>query len=199
MSAADQKPLVKVPCSNCGGGKKNHKVHFKTERRWVNENAGIEGIDRYEIVECVGCETLRFRQTSWDSEGHEFEDYDEEHETVTVYPQEAQKPARAPRFYPGDPVPEQVLTIYHETIQAYNFGAPTLAGAGLRAIVEALCINQGVTGRNLQAKIDALVAKGLLAKPRRLMRFTRNGSSVTPRSTRSRRHRRLNSRTDSRL
>jgi hypothetical protein len=48
-------------------------------------------------------------------------------------------------------------SIYTETIQAFNLGAPTLAEAGLRAIVEALCIHQGVSG-NLQASCAAMSA-----------------------------------------
>ncbi|HSF65816.1 MAG TPA: DUF4145 domain-containing protein [Nitrospiraceae bacterium] len=41
----------------------------------------------------------------------------------------------------------------------------TWAGGGLRAIVEAICIDREVSGQNLQNKIDDLVTKGLLAKP----------------------------------
>jgi len=46
-------------------------------------------------------------------------------------------------------------------------GAASLAveGGGLRAIVEAICLDQSVGGGTLQAKIDDLVGKGLLAKP----------------------------------
>jgi hypothetical protein len=40
----------------------------------------------------------------------------------------------------------------------------TLAGGGLRAIVEAVCLDQKVTGKNLQDRIDQLAASGLLAK-----------------------------------
>jgi hypothetical protein len=112
----------------------------------------------------MGCDSLRFRAVSWDTSGP-FDDEWEPQETVTVYPQEAQRPTRPSRFNNLDPIPEKVLGIYTETIQAFNFGAPTLAGAGLRAIVEALCIHQEVTGRNLQQMIDGLVGKGLLARP----------------------------------
>jgi hypothetical protein len=57
-----------------------------------------------------------------------------------------------------------VSRIYSETVIAFNAGALTLAGGGLRAIVEAICIEKKVAG-NLRQKIDDLVAKGLLAKP----------------------------------
>ncbi len=62
-------------------------------------------------------------------------------------------------------LPESMGHIYSETIIASNAGALTLAGGGLRAIVEAICIDRKVSGQDLQKKIDDLVAKGLLAKP----------------------------------
>ena len=68
-------------------------------------------------------------------------------------------------------------SIYTETIQAFNLGAPTLAEAGLRAIVEALCIHQGASG-NLQKKIDSLVERGLLAKPKNLEAKAANKRTV---------------------
>ena len=40
-----------------------------------------------------------------------------------------------------------------------------LAGGGLRAVVEALCKDKNVSGRNLEKKIDRLVEQGLLAVP----------------------------------
>ncbi len=46
-----------------------------------------------------------------------------------------------------------------------NAGALILTGGGLRAIVEAICIDQNVTEGNLQARIDDLVSRGLLARP----------------------------------
>src|SRR5262249_19030234 len=60
--------------------------------------------------------------------------------------------------------PTKVQRIYRETVTVFNAGTPTLAGGGLRAIVEAVCNEQRVAGKNLQEKIDQLVAKGLLAR-----------------------------------
>jgi hypothetical protein len=142
-------------------------VHFDIERPWDDEDVGVGGADTYGIIECVGCNMLRFRHVSWSSAGP-FDDDNEPLSEVAIYPAPADRRSAnslSPRFSTDDPIPEQVLAIYNETIQARNAGAPTLAGAGLRAIVEALCINQKVTGGNLAHKIDQLVTKGLLATP----------------------------------
>jgi len=55
--------------------------------------------------------------------------------------------------------------VYAETIAAFGAGALILTGAGLRAIVEAICIQQKAKGKDLQERIDALVETRLLAKP----------------------------------
>ena len=45
-----------------------------------------------------------------------------------------------------------------------NSNAGTLAAAGLRAVVEATCIDQGCTTGDLKSKIDGLVTKGVFLK-----------------------------------
>ena len=54
--------------------------------------------------------------------------------------------------------------MYMETIKCFNAGAFTLAGGGLRAIVEAICQDRQVTGKDLATKIEALVKQGYLVQ-----------------------------------
>jgi hypothetical protein len=61
--------------------------------------------------------------------------------------------------------PDRVSRIYGETATAFNSGLSVLTGGGLRAIVEAICIDQDVAGGNLSAKIDALVNQNILSQP----------------------------------
>lgn len=164
MDAASQK-VVKAPCSNCGGGHRNHLVHFAKDRPWEDEDHGESGTDSYQVVQCMGCDTLRFLQAStvntWTRGGEETSD-----DTITVYPNQEQRPTRASRFIATlDPIPPKVLMIYNETIQAYNTEAPILTGAGLRAIVESLCNHEEIATGTLQKRINGLVEKGVLAKP----------------------------------
>jgi hypothetical protein len=55
----------------------------------------------------------------------------------------------------------KVGKIYKETHAALCSELPILAGIGIRAIIEAVCKDKKIKGRNLEEKIDALVAKGL--------------------------------------
>jgi len=115
----------------------------------------------YQICKCMGCGAVRFREATLDED-----DVDsttgEMQETVHAYPEH-----RKERHGGVDaaPFPQPIRRMYRESVRAWNAGAPGLAGGGLRATVEALCKDQGVAGRNLEDRIDALVAKGLLAKP----------------------------------
>ncbi len=150
---------VKIPCVNCGGGPRNHLVLKEHEEKWRTEDD--QGGGTYQICKCMGCEAVRFREEAWDTSCWNYDTQKMEPE-VTVYP-ETVKSEREP----VDVVeyPDAVARIYLETIRAFNGGAMILAGGGLRAIVEAICLGRKVSGRNLKEKIDALVASGLLAKP----------------------------------
>ena len=54
--------------------------------------------------------------------------------------------------------------MYSETLSAFNAGILTLCGGGLRAIVEAICIDQGIISGNLVAKINGLVTAGFMVQ-----------------------------------
>lgn len=153
--------VVKVMCSKCGGGVRNHKVLREFEDKWNNED--MAGGTTYQIVQCQGCDEIRFRTDSWFSE-----DYDPETgaptSTIHVYPEHTED-ARKPMVDGSSDLPPVVDRIYRETITAFNAGTLILAGAGLRAIVEAICINANAPGGNLSQKIDGLVKLNLLAKP----------------------------------
>lgn len=159
--ATNDPPIAKLPCVECGGGPRNHDVVRKYEQTWQDEEYGERGGTTHEICLCRGCDTVRFRQVSWST--YDFDpDTGEEATTVRVFP-EVVGSERAPAEV-GD-FPDTVGRIYLETVRAFNAGARILAGGGLRAIVEAICIDQKVVGGNLQKRIDDLVAKGLLARP----------------------------------
>lgn len=159
--ADDQPPkTVKMPCIDCGGWPKNHHVLHEVCREWNDDDGSLAAFVNYQICRCLGCDRISFREAS-----SSYEDVDDEGnhpERVVTYPDLSRseyKPMSTKEL------PDTVARIYLETISALNAGAVTLAGGGLRAIVEGICIDQQVQGRNLQDKIDNLAVKGLLAKP----------------------------------
>lgn len=61
-------------------------------------------------------------------------------------------------------IPATVWKMYHETLAAFSANIRTLAAGGLRAVVEAICLDKQVPGANLQKKIDELATQGSLTK-----------------------------------
>lgn len=121
--------------------------------------------DTFQIVQCRGCETISFRKLHQNSE-----DY------ASVGPgpgdwdyaiREDLYPSRAEGRDPIEDdklLPTNLQRIYQETIKALNSSQPVLAGIGIRAIIETVCKEKSATGKDLFAKINDLVGKGVLTQ-----------------------------------
>jgi hypothetical protein len=158
---AKKKEVIAVPCIRCGGNPRNHSVVCEHVEPWKGDEEDNIDFDCYQIVKCLGCETIRFRQSSRCCGGvgiraGEWQEYD-----IHIYPDLA-----SGGLPPEDRkhLPKDVAKMYLETIHCFNAGAHTLAGGGLRAIVEAICKHERASGKNLQAKISGLVTKGYMAQ-----------------------------------
>ncbi len=151
---AEPSEITKVVCKKCGGGPRNHAVIAEHNQTLESPDGDITVWKCFQIVRCLGCETVRFQHTETCSEAPEESE-------VQVFP-ESQEPKRF--AIDCRPFPSDIAKMYVETILAFNAGANTLAGGGLRATVEAICQEQKVTGANLKVRIDSLVTKGVLAK-----------------------------------
>lgn len=167
MSQAPNK-TISVKCKECGNGYRNHRILFEEIKSivdafddWHNEH--------HQLVECMGCECIRYRRYSLSNES--LDEYNEPIAyNVSVFPSDGSDTSSRETLDFGvddslEPlVPENVVKMYRETINALNSGARTLAGGGLRATVEAICIALGITADNLQKKIDELDRQNLLTK-----------------------------------
>lgn len=61
-------------------------------------------------------------------------------------------------------LPIKVRVIYKEVIGAMNAQLPVLSGIGLRALIEAVCKDQGIAGDNLEKLIHGLATSGVLSR-----------------------------------
>lgn len=114
----------------------------------------------HSVVKCRGCNTVSFVRIFHDYEGAypEFNNEWVVPRDVETYPK-----AKAGNLNTTH-MPEIVESIYQETCNAYRDGALTLAGIGFRATIEAICNDQGVTGKELSTRINNLASKGLISK-----------------------------------
>lgn len=154
--AKDDPKTVRVPCSQCGGGYRIHRI--LSEHRVDGDPETYMWWQSFQIVQCVGCEATRFRTELQDEDGAR----DGAAPSVSVYPEH--KPHH--RKAKPELVTVQVVgAIYRQSVEAAANDLNLLAAAGLRACVEAICKSQQVSGKNLEQKVDGLVEAGLLAKP----------------------------------
>jgi hypothetical protein len=184
MAASDD-TVVKSYCTKCRGITK-HIVIKEVERSLSPDNTPGMGIDywgqAHQVVACRGCDERSFRCVTVCSEDLDPETGDLA-ESVVSYPGEP--PASREDMLEVRPFPhltKKPRRIYRETIEAYNNELYTLAAGGLRAIVEAICIDKAIadgpveekdkaTGvarttrrNNLQGKIFGMAEKGFLTQ-----------------------------------
>jgi hypothetical protein len=72
----------------------------------------------------------------------------------SLYFPEARKDYRSMKLF--HVLPKKLLALYREVIQAHNHKMRILCGAGLRGLIEGICADKKIAGRNLERKIDNL-------------------------------------------
>ena len=142
---------TRMPCNRCEGTTKH-------ELKCVHQGGnGDPTEDQYyeewtdELWVCCGCEsaTLRHRWEMVGAEGEEGAPQPEVH----LYP---------PRNYGKKEMkiflklPPRLTKLYNETVEAFNSSSMLLCTIGLRALIEGVCKEKGITGPNLEKKIDGL-------------------------------------------
>jgi hypothetical protein len=146
-------------CHNCGK-KTNHSVLAKEEREFEGEYFPY-GENHY-FAKCDGCNALTYAIETWSEDC-----WDPKTEelvrgtTWKTYPRGATE--RKPIDDKYD-LPAKIRAIYHEVVGAINAQLPVLASIGLRAVIEAICNDQGIKGNDLGEKIDRLDSNGVLSK-----------------------------------
>jgi hypothetical protein len=166
---------LKVICRRCKI-ETNHLVLVSIEENG-SEEFGEEDYfhwnSSYQIIRCNGCDDISFRIETINSEM-----FDNEPEEM-VYPERSEKTIPSKNFLE---LPNNIDKLYQETINCYNANILTLCGVGIRALVEAICLEKNIVDgevekkdsngnaicikreNNLEGKINGLFEKGILTK-----------------------------------
>lgn len=145
--------MYKILCSFNDKGAEPHGDYY------------ISWEDDYQIIKCGGCSRISFRIKKWFSE---YEDEGSDGTWVEIFPESDKYKKKPIKF---ENIPPEIESLYSETISAYNAECYRLCAAGLRAVVESICVNLGIkSGRvangkikeNLEGKINSLAEKGHL-------------------------------------
>lgn len=148
----------------------------KNGSAWHRDEAwNVSWSETYQVLECQGCSTISFSHSSWFSED---EQDGEDGVVERLYPMRKQGNLIARSF---QNVPPALRRIYTESIDCFNSESNTLCAAGLRALVEGICSEQGILDglvecpakgggtqtlrrTDLSGRIAGLHEKGLLTK-----------------------------------
>lgn len=119
-------------------------------------------LDEFYTVQCRGCDTVSFLHVA------RFKFGKREKPTVihNNYPETDFLYGVEFDFLPEEDqqqLPKQIAALYEEITDAFESNSSILAGLGLRTLVEAVCIEQGIKGDNLLKKIQGLHSNGLIS------------------------------------
>lgn len=140
-----------VECAECNR-LTMHTVLVSYSTRWDDDEQGFSGGATHEFLRCNGCASGTYRIASWFSE-------EPEDRATTLYPARGGY-TRKPRTWREVPYDNNLPQVYDQTITAFNAGLFTLAGAGVRLLIEGICIDQKVKdGPKLDANGKPVIAK----------------------------------------
>lgn len=137
------------------------------------ENGLLWGSDRYQIIRCEPCGSIRFRKLSWRSDDNgrsastSFSDTPDPEESggfVRLW-RETQYPTPERRLAKSFPhAPLSIRRVYEDTLHAYNRSLYLFCAGGLRGVVESICLERNIYGGSLRKKIDQLFREGVLTQ-----------------------------------
>jgi len=151
---------IKTSCEYCKGDR-NHEVMAVVETHGNPDDYQFYNYDC--IVKCCGCDYVSFLSRFVDLESGGYTDDGGWRNEIsdTRYPYVFETITNLEDFYL---VPEIVSNIYKETKAAIQSKSFIIAGAGMRAIIEAVCNDKDIKGRDLKTRINKLVTLGLVSK-----------------------------------
>jgi len=149
---------MKIFCHQCGKDT-NHNVLVEEKVRSDEYDPYGWGQDHY-FARCAGCDAFTYAIKEWCDDDWN-PDTDEIDWTWKTYPRGATDRKPIDEMYE---LPAKVQLIYKEIIGSMNAQLSVLSGIGLRALIESICKDQGIDGRNLEKRIDGLATKGVLSE-----------------------------------
>ena len=139
---------VDLLCAECGRPNA-HTVLAAYDSFW--KDGEVNGGATHEFLRCNGCLNGTYRATSWFSE--------EDGRVVVLHPPRGGN-TRKERQWEEVPWKGPLRKVYTQTVATFNAGAFTLAGAGVRLLIEGICIDQNVTdGPKLDSSGKQLIDK----------------------------------------
>ena len=151
---------IKNYCNDCHHETWHTVLFVKTEK---GTNDEISWAIDYAVLQCAGCDRICFRTETSDSESYDIDEFGKWIPCIGVenYPSTNEGLGEVENLYE---VPNEIRTVYEETVKSITDKCYTLAGIGLRATIEAICNHENIQGRDLNTRINRLVTNGFISK-----------------------------------
>ncbi|ANV91002.1 DUF4145 domain-containing protein [Picosynechococcus sp. PCC 8807] len=153
-----EKEKIKIYCGTCKQST-NHKVLAQRNVDAPPEDHFYWGESHY-FCQCAGCDSYSYAIAEWDLGDFDFHTRELNYRWKT-YPKDKSHRSAINDLYK---LPIKIRSIYQEIIGAMNAQLPVLTAIGLRALIEAICKDQGIEARNLKERIDGLATTGILSE-----------------------------------
>ena len=121
------------------------------------ENSITEYKD-FSIIQCQGCMEASLKVESCNTDEVDF-NTNEPDITIEYYP----KRQELVQFENSFLLPKALNDLYSETITAINNKCLTIAGIGIRGLIETICKEENIVGNNLYEKIENLHQEGKIS------------------------------------
>jgi len=105
----------------------------------------------YRLWSCAGCDEWTVEQ--YYVVGLEDDLFDRNVIDFRLIPERTKFQVEGKQFHQ---LPPTLEGIYREVLHSYNYNLPILCGVGIRALLEGICSDQEIRGKNLVEKIDGL-------------------------------------------
>jgi len=117
----------------------------------------------YTVIQCAGCDNVSYRTQNIDQMHPEHDEYGEWGPSITIstFPRVLKKHTNTIR---RNFLPKQIGIVYEEAIAAFTAECYLLTGVAFRAVIEAICIDKDIKGKDLNAKITNLVKGKLITE-----------------------------------
>jgi hypothetical protein len=169
---AKKKVSQRVLCKCCQQVTQHKTLSYSTRSEDLMDEIGEFYCWEYYTLQCLGCNSVCLLEEYYDSNDWR-DDIQDFTRRKTIYPS-PHKDNREQMQKAYD-IPTEVRGIYLETIKAFNAGLPILTAIGLRATIEAICIDKEIVGQNLEKKIDQMVIENLITRDgAKLLHVTRD-------------------------
>lgn len=156
--------VIKVFCVNCDS-RTNQLIRTKFAPQDKAEYEPFEH-NEYCVTECLGCNNVAFIHQKWDDDEEAVNENGDPVKWVSHFMEDERYFEEYEFLHEQDAheLPAMILDLYDELIEAMQHRSRVLSGVGLRMVVEAVCIQQKIPGRNLSMKINNLFEKGVISK-----------------------------------